>query len=101
MKTLFLKRTGGGLNNQKMIFLALLIEAIEKNSPIALPYFINFIANKSKNNLRDRFYFSYTYKFFHRDIDLFTVFDKISINTFFEKYNIKINNYITSRYTGK
>ncbi|ONK03221.1 hypothetical protein, partial [Pectobacterium actinidiae] len=92
MKTLFLKRTGGGLNNQKMIFLALLIEAIEKNSPIALPYFINFIANKSKNNLRDRFYFSYTYKFFHRDIDLFTVFDKISINTFFEKYNIKINN---------
>ncbi|WP_216365310.1 hypothetical protein, partial [Pectobacterium odoriferum] len=62
MKTLFLKRTGGGLNNQKMIFLALLIKAIEKNAPIALPYFINFISNKSKKNLRDKFYFSYTYK---------------------------------------
>ncbi|MBN3217964.1 O-fucosyltransferase family protein [Pectobacterium polaris] len=101
MKTLFLKRTGGGLNNQKMIFLALLIEAIEKNSSIALPYFINFIANKSKKNLRDKIYFSYIYKFFHRDIDLFTVFDKKSMDVFFEKYNIKINNYITSRYTGE
>ncbi|WP_350238437.1 O-fucosyltransferase family protein [Pectobacterium colocasium] len=101
MKTLFLKRTGGGLNNQKMIFLALLIEAIEKKSPIALPYFINFIANKSKKSLKDKVYFSYIYKFFHRDIDLFTVFDKKSMDAFFEKYNIKINNYITSRYTGK
>ncbi|RJL55127.1 hypothetical protein [Pectobacterium carotovorum] len=101
MRALFLKRTGGGLNNQKMIFLALLIEAIEKKSPIALPYFINFIANKSKKNLRDKIYFSYIYKFFHRDIDLFTVFDKKSMDFFFEKYNIKTNNYITARYTGK
>ncbi|WP_420064807.1 hypothetical protein [Pectobacterium colocasium] len=100
MKTLFLKRTGGGLNNQKMIFLALLIEAIEKNTPIALPYFINFIANKRKKSLKDKIYFSYIYKFFHRDIELFTVFDKKSMDTFFEKYNIKIKNYITSRYTG-
>ncbi|MEQ9889282.1 O-fucosyltransferase family protein [Pectobacterium zantedeschiae] len=101
MKTLFLKRTGGGLNNQKMIFLALLIEAIEKNAPIALPYFINFIAKKRNKNLKDKFYFSYTYKFFHRDIDLFTVFDEKSANVFFSKYKIKINNYTTSRYTGE
>ncbi|MDC9820374.1 hypothetical protein ABRQ07_22150 [Pectobacterium polonicum] len=101
MKTLFLKRTGGGLNNQKMIFLALLIDAIEKNAPIALPYFINFIANKSKESLKDKIYFSYIYKFFHRDIDLFIVFDRESIKTLLEKYNIKTNNYITSRYTGE
>lgn len=101
MKTLFLKRTGGGLNNQKMIFLALLIKAIEKNAPIALPYFINFISNKSKKNLRDKFYFSYTYKFFHRDISPFTVFDKKSMHVFFEKYDIKINNYITAQFTGE
>ncbi|MDG0798207.1 hypothetical protein [Pectobacterium punjabense] len=101
MKTLFLKRTGGGLNNQKMIFLALLIDAIEKDAPIALPYFINFIANKRNKNLRDKFYFAYTYKFLHRDINIFTIFDEKSANIFFEKYNIKIKNYTISRYTGE
>ncbi|EHD19641.1 MULTISPECIES: hypothetical protein [Brenneria] len=101
MTTLFLKRTGGGLNNQKMILLALIIEAIEQQSSITLPHFINFLAKKDTSTLSKKIYYSLIYKNFQRNIPIFDIFDRDSFFTFLRKYNVKVRNYHLFRFVSK
>ncbi|GKW41731.1 hypothetical protein [Pectobacterium parvum] len=91
MTIISIKRMGGGLNNQKMMLLALLITAIETNSEIKLPYLINYVTNKKDNTFKKYIYRKLIYPLFDRYVPFFKIFDKSLFVLLLEKYKIKIS----------
>lgn len=88
--SLELKKMSGGLNNQKMILLALIVESIEKKTAIKLPFFINYINKKNIKGFRKKIHHKIIYPF-KKNVDMFDVFNKATFFTFLEKYNITLS----------
>ncbi|MBE5201829.1 hypothetical protein IG612_04200 [Pectobacterium sp. FL60-S17] len=91
MKIISISRMGGGLNNQKMMLLGLLITAIESNAAIQIPPLINYVTNKKDNIFKKYIYGKLIYPLFHRYIPFFDMFDHASFIYFTNKYNIIIS----------
>lgn len=89
MSTLVLKKMSGGLNNQKMILLALIIESIETNKKIRLPEFVNYVNKKTIKGFKKNIYYNSVFPF-KKKVDLFKVFDRNSFSFFLKKYNVDI-----------
>lgn len=88
MKVISITKMGGGLNNQKIMLLGLLITAIENNSAINIPPLINYVTNKKSNIFKKYLYGKLFYPLFDRYIPFFKMFDRSLFNFFLEKYTI-------------